>query len=144
MNADGTNQTRLTNNPASDGLPAWSPDGTKIAFATDRDSGPGNLEIYSMNADGTNQTRLTNNPAADEEPAWSPDGTKISFRTNRDDGNYDIYTINPDGTNPTRLTNDPSAGRSRATHGRTNGGHDYRRRVRFNARNPLGPTVPAS
>ena len=56
--------------------PAWSPDGTKIAFTTDRD---GNFEIYVMNADGTGQTRLTNNAAADDEPAWSPDGSKIAF-----------------------------------------------------------------
>src|SRR5438552_681201 len=55
MNADGTNQTRLTNNAATDELPAWSPDGLKIAFDTNRD---GNYEIYTMNADGTNQTRL--------------------------------------------------------------------------------------
>ena len=58
MNADGTGQTRLTNNAAFDIEPAWSPDGTKIAFASDRD---GNVEIYVMNADGTGQTRLTNN-----------------------------------------------------------------------------------
>ena len=71
MDADGSNQTRLTNNPASDAQPAWSPDGTKIAFNSDRD---GNFEVYVMDADGSNQTRLTNNPADDGGPAWSPDG----------------------------------------------------------------------
>src|SRR5918994_7202728 len=76
MNADGTNQTRLTFNAFDDGDPAWSPDGQKIAFASDRD---GNLEIYVMNKNGSNQTRLTNNSAADFSPAWSPDGTKIVF-----------------------------------------------------------------
>ena len=50
MNADGTGQTNLTNNVAVDSWPAWSPDGTKIAFTSQRD---GNGEIYSMNADGT-------------------------------------------------------------------------------------------
>ncbi len=69
MNADGTAQTNLTNNPADDAFPAWSPDGTKIAFDTNRD---GNFEIYVMNADGTNPTRLTDNPARDESPSWSP------------------------------------------------------------------------
>ena len=54
MNADGTSQTRLTNNAATDFDPTWSPDGTKIAFTSNRD---GNLEIYTMNADGTGQTR---------------------------------------------------------------------------------------
>jgi Tol biopolymer transport system component len=76
MNAqDGSNQTRLTDNAAaSDEFPSWSPDGTKIAFTSDRD---GNWEIYVMNAqDGSNQTNLTIDPATDEFPSWSPDGTK--------------------------------------------------------------------
>ncbi len=55
MKADGSEQTRLTNNPASDLYPAWSPDGTRIAFVSDRD---GNYEIYVMKADGNVQTRL--------------------------------------------------------------------------------------
>jgi Tol biopolymer transport system component len=50
MNADGSGQTNLTNNPAEDILPAWQPGGSKIAFQTNRD---GNPEIYTMNADGT-------------------------------------------------------------------------------------------
>jgi hypothetical protein len=101
MNPDGSSLTRLTNNAAFDGEPAWSPDGTKIVFTTNRD---GNLEIYAMNADGTSPTRLTNNAAFDAEPAWSPDGTKIAFDTDRD-GNTEIYTMNADGTSPARLTN---------------------------------------
>jgi TolB protein len=68
MNADGTGQTRLTNNPAWDSDPAWSPDGSQIAFVSDRD---GNLEVYVINADGTGPTNLTNNPADDDRPAWS-------------------------------------------------------------------------
>lgn len=47
--------------------PAWSPDGTKIVFRTDRD---GNDEIYIMNADGSGQTRLTNDTASDFRPSW--------------------------------------------------------------------------
>ncbi len=78
---------------------AWSPDGTKIAFTSDRD---GNFEIYVMNADGRNPTRLTSDPATDNFPAWSPDGTKIAFDSRRD-GNFEIYVMNADGTNPTRL-----------------------------------------
>ena len=62
MNADGSNQTRLTNNPAYDFSPIFSPDGTRIAFGSRRDN---NIEIYVMNADGSNQTRLTNDPADD-------------------------------------------------------------------------------
>src|SRR6185503_15909270 len=51
MNADGSNRLKLTNNSATDIFPAWSPDGTRIAFVSDRDSTPGNFEIYVMNAD---------------------------------------------------------------------------------------------
>jgi Tol biopolymer transport system component len=66
--ADGSNQTRLTYNDVTDAGPSWSPDGTKIAFASAKD---GNFEIYLMNAaDGSVQTRLTNNTAADAEPDW--------------------------------------------------------------------------
>jgi TolB protein len=57
MNADGSNQTNLTNDPAPDTDPTWSPDGTKIAFISTRN---GNQDIYVMNADGSNQTNLTN------------------------------------------------------------------------------------
>jgi dipeptidyl aminopeptidase/acylaminoacyl peptidase len=101
MNADGTGQTRLTNNNAQvDSYPDWSPDGTKIAFYTDRDGG--NDEIYVMNADGSNPTRLTNNPDTDAYPDWSPDGTKIAFFS----GN-DIYIMNADGSGETNISNNP-------------------------------------
>ena len=65
MNANGASPTRLTNNPASDNHPAWSPDGTKIAFYSSRDS---NGEIYVMNAVGTSPTRLTYTTAWDYSP----------------------------------------------------------------------------
>ena len=76
MNADGTNPIRLTNNGGFDEDPSFSPDGSKIAFVSDRDSG--NAEIYVMNADGSNITRLTNS-GVDFEPSFSPDGSKIAF-----------------------------------------------------------------
>ena len=101
MNADGTSQTRLTNNPASDYDPAYSPTAQKIAFTSKRD---GNDEIYVMNADGSGVTRLTNNAASDAYPVFSPDGQKIAFTSTRD-GNSEIYVMNADGTNQTRLTN---------------------------------------
>lgn len=69
MNADGSNPTRLTNSKADDGVSNWSPDGSRIAFDSNRNS---NFEIYMMNADGSNQTRLTNNEVVDWMSDWNP------------------------------------------------------------------------
>ncbi len=101
MSANGSNQTRLTNNSNHDLAPKWSPDGNKIAFYSDID---GNYEIYIMNSDGTNQSNLTNNLAPDSSPSWSPDGSMIAFTSNRD-VNQEIYVMNKDGSNQNNLTN---------------------------------------
>jgi len=69
VNADGTNPRRLTNNPADDNFPSWSPDGRFIAFQSARD---GNNQIYVMNSDGTNPRRLTHTAGNDDFPAWAP------------------------------------------------------------------------
>jgi len=61
MNADGTNQERMTDAPEFEGFPAWSPDGKRIAFVSDRD---GDWDIYTMKIDGTEQSRLTKGGAA--------------------------------------------------------------------------------
>jgi len=92
---------RLTNNNALDESPAWSPDGSRIAFGSNRD---GKGEIYVMNADGSNVKRLTNNLSDDYGPKWSPDGRKILFDSDRD-GNKEVYVMDADGANQTRLTN---------------------------------------
>lgn len=81
-------------------FPAWSPDGTRIAFHSDRD---GNMDVYVMSADRPELARLTDSDAIDMFPAWSPDGTKIVFHSFRD-GNVEIYVMNADGTGLTRLT----------------------------------------
>jgi len=100
MRSDGSDPTRLTSNESNDTLPAWSPDGRKIAFVSDRD---GNREIYVMNADGNEQINLTRNPADDWTPTWSPDGKYIAFASFRH-GDWELYLMDSRGTNPTRLT----------------------------------------
>jgi Tol biopolymer transport system component len=107
INVDGTGLTNLTNHPEFDGWrPAWSPDGSQIAFFSTRDD-PINDEVYVMDADGSNVRRLTDNPADDANMTWSPDGTRIAWETNRE-GDFDIWIMNADGSNPTGLTVDPA------------------------------------
>lgn len=68
MNADGTNQIRLTNNQAVDSRPVFSPDGKQLAFSSNRD---GNAEVYVMASDGSGSpTRLTYNQGEDYKPDW--------------------------------------------------------------------------
>jgi Tol biopolymer transport system component len=113
MNADGSNPTNLTNNPAIDLSPAWSPDGSKIAFVSTRDFTPGGdvskaFEIYVMTAAGSNPIRLTDNTDQDADPSWSPDSSKLTFTTFRG-GNFEIYAMNADGTSQVNLSNNSSS-----------------------------------
>jgi TolB protein len=86
MNVDGSGQTNLTNHEADDNWPTMSPDGTQIAFLSDRD---GNWEIYLINTDGTGLTRLTDTPEWEIFPVWSPDGTQIAFMRE-----FDVLVMN--------------------------------------------------
>lgn len=104
VHGDGAFDTQLTNNPADDDYPAYSPDYSKIAFVSNRD---GNQEIYVMNADGTGQTRLTNT-GVNYQPTWSPDGTQIAFVSVREERRADIFVMNSNGTGQTRITIDPA------------------------------------
>lgn len=105
MNADGSNQTRLTDNPASDTFARWSPDGQRIAFTSSRS---GDFEIWTMNPDGTGLFRVTNSLGEDAWPSWSPDGQQLTFHSRRT-GVLDIYRMNADGTGAaTRLTFTPT------------------------------------
>jgi dipeptidase D len=98
---------RLTDNPTDDFAPAWSPDGSQIAFVSDRDRKAGIYDIYIMQADGSGVRRLTADTAIDYSPAWSPDGKMIAFRSHHD-GPADIYLIGVDGAGLHDLTNNPA------------------------------------
>lgn len=108
MNSNGAGLApRLTTNPAFDSEPAFSPNGTKIAFK--RKLAGSDSEIYTMKADGSGQTQLTKNTAVDSQPAFSPDGSKIAFTSTRDNGKWEIYIMNSDGTGQTKVpSKDPA------------------------------------
>jgi Tol biopolymer transport system component len=118
MNADGSDQRILTNNPPSvtspnnNTSPEPSPDDRRIAFESNRD---GNNEIYVIDIESGIQINLTKNEANDYSPTWSPDGKYIAFVSDREaillDANRglwtnNIYVMEADGSNPRRLTND--------------------------------------
>lgn len=113
MDADGGHEGRLTDErgdlSTSAGVqfqtdPAWSPDGSRIAFASARE---GSFDIYVMNADGTGTTRLTSTDANDQGPTWSPDGSRIAFARDSDVGH--VYVMSADGTGARRLTDELAA-----------------------------------
>lgn len=82
-------------------LPAWSPDGSRLALQVWRS---GNVDLYRFDVRSGSMERLTDHPALDGDPAWSPDGERLVFRSTRS-GYSDLYILEPDGS-VRQLTND--------------------------------------
>ena len=104
--ADVTSGTlaRLTTDPAFEGVPSWSPDGSRVAYV--RFARDGSSEIHVINADGTADRTVSGRAGASQIlPTWSPDGRQIAFGSaTRDDSA--IWVVGSDGLNPRRLTPD--------------------------------------
>ena len=90
----------ITEDMYTDTSPAWSPNGLKIAFQSDRG---GNSDIYLMNPDGSGLHPITDDTSRDTMPAWSPDSQRIAFVSNRT-GSSDLFVMRRDGTEIQQLT----------------------------------------
>jgi dipeptidyl aminopeptidase/acylaminoacyl peptidase len=110
INPDGTGEAQLTNNSARDSEPAWSADGKKILFSSNR---TGTDAIWVMNADGSGQTQVTSpSVGGDSSPGWSPDGQSITFARTFPDGyggntntcRSQLYVANANGSGATDIS----------------------------------------
>ena len=108
MHPDGGGLHALTHDNVDEQYPAYSPDGTKIAFV--RSTRGLNCcptsqgDVYVMNADGTNVRQLAHDDPAIGHPTWSPDGTRIAFEKS-----YAIWVVNADGTGETAIYDPPGS-----------------------------------
>ena len=108
MNADGSGAHPLIESPGADErYPVFSPDGTRLAFASDRD---GQYEIYVAAANGALPLRLTTDPGYDSAPSWSPDSSRIAFERGAAldvDPTKDIWIMGANGLGQTKLAGSP-------------------------------------
>jgi Tol biopolymer transport system component len=103
LDADGQNPMQLTHNGHQNYLPAWSHDGSQIAFLSQEGKDTQTAEIYVIGINGNNEHRLTQNKAPEYGITWSPDDLQIAFGSKLD-GNWQIYLMDAAGTNLHPLT----------------------------------------
>jgi TolB protein len=104
VGGDGADLRQLTETPDNETEPAWSPDGTRIAFASQAPDEAAS-QIWVMSSDGSDRVQLTTLEGS--SPTWSPDGMRLAFVSRRD-GNLEIYVMAADGSGQSRITNDPA------------------------------------
>ena len=97
--------TPFISSTREDGMPQFSPDGSRIVFTSARSSHPDNYEIFACDSDGSNVLQLTSLGALAGAPHWSPDGERIVFDS-QVEGNWAIYVISANGGKPHRITTD--------------------------------------
>ena len=109
INPDGSNEKNLTNNSSNfDIQSSWSPDATKILYAS-KHSSANNFDIWVMDSDGSNKVKLTGGSSIDEcSPVFSQDGTKIAYSAGYNASYSQIYVMNADGSSQSCISNDGS------------------------------------
>lgn len=109
MRPDGSEARRLTHNRTAEGAADWSPDGSRIVYASFSDSAPGDdspsADLWVMRADGSGARRLFDAPSTAYNPRWSPDGRQIAFEQfERELGHSRVYVMDADGANVRLVT----------------------------------------
>ena len=107
MDNKGKNIRKVVDHPENDYMPDWSPDGTKLAFTSNRN---GNQDIFTVDIDGKRVTQLTEASHNERKSRWSPDGTHIAFQLPVKTGkslNNEIGIIDIEGKTVCRVTNNP-------------------------------------
>ena len=100
MKADGSDRRQVTRFADSDGqaqMPAWSPDGSKLAVQATAKDRPGHIWIVDVSTGEARRLAAHDQPYADEVPTWFPDGRRVAFQSNRT-GRMEIWVMNTDGS----------------------------------------------
>ncbi len=101
MDIQSREQRQVTFIASRDLYPSWSPDGSRIVFASDRE---GVFNLYTVDENGENRTRLTNSSGDDIHPDWSPDGSKIAFASDQASAVHQVYWMDPRTGHQQKLT----------------------------------------